>query len=155
MSASLLHVENLGIHFGPATDPVKAVDGISFDLASGETVAVVGESGSGKSVTALALTRLLSTPPARFVSGKIEFAGRDVLGLSDRELRAVRGKQIAYVFQEPSSSLNPVFTIGFQIREALELHRRRLPMCVPRLCMPSSAWEFAIPPAGWAIIRTS
>ena len=123
MSAPLLRVENLGIHFGPTDNPVKAVDGISFDLASGETVAVVGESGSGKSVTALALTRLLSTPPARFTSGKIEFSGRDILTLSDRELRALRGKQIAYVFQEPSSSLNPVFTIGFQIQEALQLHR--------------------------------
>jgi ABC-type dipeptide/oligopeptide/nickel transport system ATPase component len=123
MSAPLLHVENLGIQFGPASDPVKAVDGISFDLAEGETVAVVGESGSGKSVTALALTRLLATPPARYVSGRIDFAGQEMLTLPERELRAIRGKQIAYVFQEPASSLNPVFTIGYQIQEAIELHR--------------------------------
>jgi ABC-type dipeptide/oligopeptide/nickel transport system ATPase component len=123
MSAPLLHVENLGIHFGPESDPVKAVDGISFDLAAGETVAVVGESGSGKSVTALALTRLLATPPARYVSGRIDFAGREMLTLPERDLRAVRGKQIAYIFQEPASSLNPVFTIGYQIQEAIELHR--------------------------------
>jgi len=119
----LLHVENLGIHFGSPADPVKAVDGISFEMQTGETLAVVGESGSGKSVTALALTRLLATPPARIVSGKIEFEGRDVLQLPDSSLRSLRGKQIAYIFQEPSSSLNPVFTIGYQIREAIELHR--------------------------------
>ena len=109
---SLLRVENLGIQFGPAGDPVKAVDGISFGLNAGETLAVVGESGSGKSVSALALTRLLATPPARFVSGLIEFDGRDVLKMRERELRELRGKQIAYIFQEPGSSLNPVFTDG-------------------------------------------
>ena len=123
MSAPLLRVENLGVHFGPATDPVKAVDGISFAMQPGETLAVVGESGSGKSVTALALTRLLATPPARIVTGQIEFEGRDTLRLPDRELRSLRGSQIAYIFQEPASSLNPVFTIGYQIREAIELHR--------------------------------
>src|ERR1700722_7282134 len=120
---SLLNVENLAIQFGPPNDPVKAVDGISFGMNAGETLAVVGESGSGKSVTALALTRLLASPPARYVSGKIEFEGRDVLTMPKGELRHLRGKQIAYIFQEPGSSLNPVFTIGFQIREAIELHR--------------------------------
>jgi ABC-type dipeptide/oligopeptide/nickel transport system ATPase component len=123
MSAPLLRVENLGVHFGPVDDPVRAVDGISFAMAPGETLAVVGESGSGKSVTALALTRLLATPPARYVSGRIEFEGRDTLQMSNRDLRDLRGKQIAYIFQEPGSSLNPVFTIGYQIREAIELHR--------------------------------
>ena len=108
MSAPLLRVENLGVHFGPVDDPVKAVDGISFAMAPGETLAVVGESGSGKSVTALALTRLLASPPARYVSGRIEFEGRDTLQLSNRALRDLRGKQIAYIFQEPGSSLNPV-----------------------------------------------
>jgi len=123
MSTPLLHVENLGIHFGSMSDPVKAVDGISFDMATGETLAVVGESGSGKSVTALALTRLLAIPPARVVSGRIDFEGRDTLRMSEKELQTIRGKQIAYIFQEPSSSLNPVFTIEYQIREAIELHR--------------------------------
>jgi ABC-type dipeptide/oligopeptide/nickel transport system ATPase component len=122
-NAPLLRVENLGIQFGPKDNPVKAVDGISFSMKAGETLAVVGESGSGKSVTALALTRLLAAPPARYVSGSIEFAGQDVLHLRGKALRALRGKQIAYIFQEPGSSLNPVFTIGFQIREAIELHR--------------------------------
>ncbi len=119
----LLNVENLGIHFGPTNDPVKAVDGISFSMAAGETLAVVGESGSGKSVTALALTRLLAAPPARYVSGQIAFEGRNVLAMTPSELRTLRGNQIAYIFQEPGSSLNPVFTIGYQIREAIELHR--------------------------------
>jgi ABC-type dipeptide/oligopeptide/nickel transport system ATPase component len=117
--STLLRVENLGIHFGS----LKAVDGISFEIHAGETLAVVGESGSGKSVTALALTRLLASPPARYVSGKIEFEGRDVLLLPEKQLRGLRGKQIAYIFQEPGTSLNPVFTIGYQIREAIELHR--------------------------------
>ena len=120
---SLLSVENLAIQFGPADDPVRAVDGITFRMEPGETLAVVGESGSGKSVTALALTRLLAAPPARYVSGRINFDGRDVLKMPDRELRELRGAKIAYIFQEPGSSLNPVFTIGYQIREAIELHR--------------------------------
>jgi ABC-type dipeptide/oligopeptide/nickel transport system ATPase component len=123
MSAPFLRVENLGIEFGSADAPVKAVDGVSFSMAAGETLAVVGESGSGKSVTALALTRLLAAPPARYVSGSIQFQGREVMTMSQHELRALRGKQIAYIFQEPSSSLNPVFTIEYQIREAIELHR--------------------------------
>ena len=88
--SSLLRVENLGIQFGPPDDPVRAVDGISFAMNAGETLAVVGESGSGKSVTALALTRLLAAPPARYVSGKIEFEGRDVLQLPESELRSAR-----------------------------------------------------------------
>src|SRR5271156_5929382 len=123
MSTSLLRVENLGIQFGPPDDPVRAVDGVSFAMNAGETLAVVGESGSGKSVTTLALTRLLAAPPARYVSGRIEFEGRDMLQLPERDLRALRGSGIAYIFQEPSSSLTPVFTIGYQIREAIELHR--------------------------------
>src|ERR1700684_515971 len=123
MSTPLLRVENLGVQFGPPDDPVKAVDGVSFRMDAGETLAVVGESGSGKSVTALALTRLLAAPPARYVSGRINFEGRDVLKMPERELRELRGAKIAYIFQEPGSSLNPVFTIGYQIREAIELHR--------------------------------
>jgi ABC-type dipeptide/oligopeptide/nickel transport system ATPase component len=123
MSTPLLRVQNLGIQFGPANDPVKAVDGVSFMMQAGETLAVVGESGSGKSVTALALTRLLAAPPARYVSGQIEFEGRDILQLPENQLRGLRGRQIAYIFQEPGSSLNPVFTIGYQIREAIEMHR--------------------------------
>jgi ABC-type dipeptide/oligopeptide/nickel transport system ATPase component len=121
--SELLRVDHLAIHFGSGTELVKAVDDISFSMQTGETLAVVGESGSGKSVSALALTRLVAAPPARFASGSIRFEGRDVLAMNDAELRALRGAQIAYIFQEPGSSLNPVFTIGYQIREAIELHR--------------------------------
>ena len=96
---------------------------MSFDLAAGEVLAVVGESGSGKSVSALALTRLLPPAPTCEVVGTIELAGRALTGLTEAALSKVRGKEIAYIFQEPGTSLNPVYTIGFQIGEAIELHR--------------------------------
>jgi ABC-type dipeptide/oligopeptide/nickel transport system ATPase component len=115
----LLQVDSLNIRFGSAV----AVDGISFSVGKEETVAVVGESGSGKSVTALALTRLLPAPPACSVSGAIHLEGENILTLPPSRLRQVRGGKIAYIFQEPSSSLNPVFSISFQIKEALQLHR--------------------------------
>ena len=120
----LLAVRDLRISFFGDEGEVRAVDGISFSMKHGETLAVVGESGSGKSVTAMALTRLVPSPPARYVGGEILFKGRDTLKLSADELRKVRGAQISYVFQEPSTSLNPVFTIRSQVAEALELHRR-------------------------------
>jgi ABC-type dipeptide/oligopeptide/nickel transport system ATPase component len=101
---------------------VEAVRGISFGLAEGGTLAVVGESGSGKSVTALALTRLLPPPPTCTVAGRVLYHGRDVLTVGRDELRKIRGKEIAYVFQEPGASLNPVFTAGWQIAEAVKLH---------------------------------
>jgi ABC-type dipeptide/oligopeptide/nickel transport system ATPase component len=118
----LLSVENLRIAFHSRDRVVEAVRGISFALEAGRTLAIVGESGSGKSVTALSLTRLLPDPPACRVTGAIRYQDRDVLGLGRRELQALRGKEIAYVFQEPSSSLNPVFTVGAQIAEAVRLH---------------------------------
>jgi ABC-type dipeptide/oligopeptide/nickel transport system ATPase component len=119
----LLEVEGLRIEFRTDGAPVEAVKGVSFAVARGETVAIVGESGSGKSVTALALTRLLPEPPARIVAGSIRLDGREVLEMGAKELRSVRGARIAYVFQEPSTSLNPVFTLRTQIAEALRLHR--------------------------------
>src|SRR4051794_14822178 len=119
----LLDVRNLAIHFATETGMIEAVRGISFQLRAGETLAVVGESGSGKSVTGLALTRLLPEPPAVYRSGEILLEGRDVLKMGQRELRSLRGARIAYVFQEPSTSLNPVFTIRNQIAEAIRLHR--------------------------------
>lgn len=119
----LLDLRNLTIHFATETGTVEAVKGISMQLQAGETLAVVGESGSGKSVTGLALTRLLPEPPALYKSGEILFKGRDVLKMSPRELRELRGAQIAYIFQEPSTSLNPVFSIRSQIAEAIRLHR--------------------------------
>ncbi len=123
MSSPLLEIRDLSIHFHTETGVVEAVKNISFQLAKGETLAVVGESGSGKSVTGLALTRLLPEPPARYVSGQILLEGRDVLKMSARELRGIRGNKIAYIFQEPSTSLNPVFTIRSQIAEVIKLHR--------------------------------
>src|SRR5688572_30643827 len=119
----LLDIRNLAIHFKTEGGIIEAVKGISFTLEKGETLAIVGESGSGKSVTGLALTRLLPEPPAKYVSGEILLDGRDVLKMKPDELRAVRGNRIAYVFQEPSTSLNPVFTIRSQIAEAIRLHR--------------------------------
>jgi ABC-type dipeptide/oligopeptide/nickel transport system ATPase component len=122
-NAPLLDIRNLAIHFATETGIIEAVRGISFQLAAGETLAIVGESGSGKSVTGLALTRLLPEPPAVYSSGEILLDGKDVLKKSPRELREIRGNRIAYVFQEPSTSLNPVFTIRTQIAEAIKLHR--------------------------------
>jgi ABC-type dipeptide/oligopeptide/nickel transport system ATPase component len=120
---TLLDINNLCILFQGSGETLKAVDDISFSVAQGETLAIVGESGSGKSVTALALTRLLPEPPACQVSGSIFLDNRDILTLKGEELRKIRGKRIAYIFQEPSTSLNPVFSISNQIAEALTLHR--------------------------------
>jgi ABC-type dipeptide/oligopeptide/nickel transport system ATPase component len=119
----LLDVRALKIGFQGRHSFTQAVDGISFSMETGETVAVVGESGSGKSVTALAMTRLLPGPPLCRIEGEIHFQGRDLLRVSGSDLRRVRGKEIAYVFQEPSTSLNPVFTIGSQLAEVIRLHR--------------------------------
>ena len=118
----LLSVDGLRIEFGDARAPARAVDGVSFDIRERETVALVGESGCGKSLTALALARLLP-PAARIAGGNVTLGGRDMLGLSKSALRRARGGEIAYIFQEPATSLNPVFTVGSQIREALRLHR--------------------------------
>ncbi|MGF1450171.1 MAG: ABC transporter ATP-binding protein [Opitutales bacterium] len=118
----LLDVRDLRITFKGHQRTVEAVKGIDFTLERGKTLAVVGESGSGKSVTALSLTRLLPGPPACEVSGEIRYRGEDVLKAGREKLRDLRGKEIAYIFQEPASSLNPVFTIGHQIAEAVELH---------------------------------
>jgi ABC-type dipeptide/oligopeptide/nickel transport system ATPase component len=119
----LLEIKDLAIHFHTEGGVTEAVKGISFSMAKGETLAIVGESGSGKSVTGLALTRLLPEPPTVYKSGEILLNGRSVLKMSPRELRAIRGNEIAYIFQEPSTSLNPVFTIRNQIAEAIRLHR--------------------------------
>lgn len=122
----MLTIRDLRVDFGSGPDRVRAVKGIHLNIGSGETLALVGESGSGKSVTGMALTRLLPEPPAVYAGGEILFEGRDVLKMSPDELRRLRGGQIAYVFQEPSTSLNPVFTIRNQIAEAIHLHRREV-----------------------------
>src|SRR4030088_2539608 len=105
--APLLEVKNLAISFATENGTIEAVRNISFSMAKGETLAIVGESGSGKSVTGLALTRLLPEPPAVYKSGEILLDGKNVLSMSPRELRTIRGARIAYIFQEPSTSLNP------------------------------------------------
>ena len=119
----LLRVEGLRTQFRTRDGIVRAVDGVSFDVHPGETLAIVGESGCGKSVTAMSILRLLPMPPARIVAGSITFDGRDLLGLSEDEMRNVRGNLISMIFQEPMTSLNPVLTIGDQVAEALMLHR--------------------------------
>jgi len=119
----LLEVENLGTWFYTRQGIVKAVDSVDFGVASGETLAIVGESGCGKSMTALSLMRLIPDPPGRIVSGTIKLGGKDLLKLSEEEMRKVRGNDISMIFQEPMTSLNPVMTIGKQISEALILHR--------------------------------
>ncbi len=119
----LLEVRDLKIGFNSRRSRVEAVRGVSFSLEKGKTLAIVGESGSGKSVTSMALTRLLPPSPRCEVSGEALLDGRNLLDLSERQLCQVRGKRIAYVFQEPSTSLNPYFTVGSQIVEALRFHR--------------------------------
>lgn len=119
----LLQVDGLTVAFPGEEARVDAVRNVSFHINRGEAVAVVGESGSGKSVTALSLARLVPSPPAEFRSGRITFDGLDVFSLPQGRLRGLRGRGIAYIFQEPGTSLNPVFRIGSQIGEAIRLHR--------------------------------
>jgi oligopeptide/dipeptide ABC transporter ATP-binding protein len=119
---TLLQVKDLRTHFFTLEGVVKAVDGVSYDIREGETVAVVGESGCGKSVSALSIMRLVAYPPGRIVGGEIWFNGHDLLTLNDEEMRQVRGKEIAMIFQEPMTSLNPALTIGRQVTETLEAH---------------------------------
>ncbi|MBI2925000.1 MAG: ABC transporter ATP-binding protein [Verrucomicrobia bacterium] len=119
----LLELRNLQLEFGSGPDAARAVDGVSLRLEAGQTLCLVGESGSGKSVTALSIARLVPTPPARYVGGEIFLEGRDVLKMSARQLREIRGGVVSYVFQEPGASLNPVLRVGAQVREALKYHR--------------------------------
>ena len=125
--AKLLEITNLRTQFFTSAGVVQAVDGISYAVEEGETVAVVGESGCGKSVSALSILRLIPDPPGRVVDGRIEFMGEDLLQLADAEVRNIRGRQIAMIFQEPMTSLNPVLSIGRQLTETLEHHLRMSP----------------------------
>ena len=119
----MLEVRDLTISFRSDDGVVRAVQSVCFSVEKGETLAIVGESGSGKSVTAMALTRLLPEPPAIYESGQILFEGESILKMNEQMLRRLRGNQIAYIFQEPATSLNPVFTIYEQIAETIRLHR--------------------------------
>jgi peptide/nickel transport system ATP-binding protein len=123
LSVPLLAVDDLRTHFFTRDGVVRAVDGVSFGVAAGETLAVVGESGCGKSVTALSILRLVPSPPGRIVGGAIRFDGSDLLSLSEAEMRRIRGNAISMIFQEPMTSLNPVLTVARQIGETLVLHQ--------------------------------
>jgi oligopeptide/dipeptide ABC transporter ATP-binding protein len=121
--SNLLDVRNLQVSFFTDEGEVHAVEGVTFSIKRGETLALVGESGCGKSVTALSLAKLVATPPGVYKGGEILFEGEDVLRMDKNRLRQIRGAKISYVFQEPATSLNPVFRIGYQIKESLQLHR--------------------------------
>ena len=121
---SLLEVTDLRVHLFTSRGVVRAVDGVSFSLEAGRSLGIVGESGCGKTMTALSLMRLIPEPPARIVSGSIRFDGEDVVTMASNRLRALRGNRIAMIYQDPMTSLNPVFTVGEQIAEAVRLHRR-------------------------------
>jgi len=143
----LLIVEDLQTYFYTRRGVVKAVDGVSFTLNAGETLALVGESGSGKSVTCLSLVRLVPEPAGRIVGGKVLFAGEDLLRKGATEMRRVRGKHIAMVLQDPMTSLNPALTIGGQVAEVVRLHqgvrgatlRARVLEALTRLRIPGAA----------------
>ena len=120
--APLLEVKNLHTQFFTMEGVVKAVDGVSYDLQPGETLGLVGESGCGKSVSALSLMGLIPWPPGKVTEGEVIFEGEDLLKVEAEQMRAIRGKEIAMVFQEPMTSLNPVLTIGRQLTETMELH---------------------------------
>jgi oligopeptide/dipeptide ABC transporter ATP-binding protein len=121
--SELLRVQKLKTHFFTHEGTVRAVDGVSFTIHRGETLGLVGESGCGKSVTALSIMRLIPSPPGRILSGKVLFEGNDLLGLDKRQMRKIRGSKISMIFQEPMTSLDPVFTVGHEIIETVKLHQ--------------------------------
>jgi oligopeptide/dipeptide ABC transporter ATP-binding protein len=121
--SNLLDVRDLRVSFFADEGEVRAVDGVRFTIKTGETLALVGESGCGKSVTALSLAKLVATPPGVYKGGEVLLDGDDVLKMDKERLRKIRGAKISYIFQEPATSLNPVFRVGFQIKEVLQLHR--------------------------------
>src|SRR5207237_4816474 len=124
MAERLLEVKGLKTHFFTDEGVVRAVDGVDFYINKGETLGVVGESGCGKSVTALSIMRLIPTPPGRIVEGSITYDGRNLLELSNAQMRKIRGKEISMIFQEPMTSLNPVFTCCEQVAEPIGLHEQ-------------------------------
>src|SRR6058998_181551 len=121
--ADLIQVKNLRTSFFTPEGEVRAIDGVSFEIGESKTLGLVGESGCGKSVTSLSIMRLIPSPPGRIVGGEILYRGRDLLKLNNEEMRKIRGNEISMIFQEPMTSLNPVFTVGNQIGEAIRLHQ--------------------------------
>ena len=124
-NSDLLYIKNLSTYFNTEDGVAKAVQDVSLEIAKGRTFALVGESGCGKSVTALSVMRLIPDPPGKIIAGDVFFKEENLLSLSEREMRAVRGNKIAMIFQEPMTSLNPVYTIGDQIVEAIQLHQKK------------------------------
>lgn len=134
MTSNILEVRHLSTHFFTRAGRVKAADDVSFNILRGSTLALVGESGSGKSVTSLSIMRLVP-PPGKIIAGEVVFSGRDLVKLDDEQMRGLRGREIAMIFQDPMTSLNPVYTVGEQIAEAIQLHER-----LPR----KQAWTKAV-----------
>ena len=135
MQQPLLEIKDLNIGFDTDRGSIRPVRDVSLSIYPGQTAALVGESGCGKSVTAMSILRLIPSPPGKVLGGEVRFEGRDLLKLSEREMRSVRGKEIAMIFQEPMTSLNPVFTIGDQIAEQVERHKK---------VSKKAAWDRAI-----------
>lgn len=127
MPEPILKIKNLKVHFDTDEGLVKAVDGVDLELMKGSTLALVGESGCGKSVACMSVLRLIPSPPGRIAGGQIIYKGRDLLELTDKEMETIRGNEISMIFQEPMTSLNPVFTVGDQIKEAIMLHQKKGP----------------------------
>ena len=120
----LLRIKDLRTHFYSSGKTIKALDGVSFEIEEGVTFGLVGESGCGKSVTALSILQLIPDPPGKIIGGEIFFKGKDLLKLQEKEIRSMRGKEISMIFQEPMTSLNPVFRIGQQVAEVIRLHQK-------------------------------
>ena len=139
----LLEVKNLRTYFDVEGRTAKAIDGVSFHIFANEVFGLVGESGSGKSVASLSIMRLIPNPPGRIEGGEILFRGKDLLKLPHAEMRKIRGNEISMIFQEPMTALNPVFTIGFQLREAIRHHQPQMTKhrrtTAPSRCSSSSA----------------
>ena len=123
---ALLHIENLTVEFGKEKNPFRAVDNVSLQIEKGEVLGIVGESGSGKSVTAKAVMGLIDWP-GRVMAENLEFDGQDLQTMPDKQRRKITGREVAMIFQEPMTSLNPCFTVGFQIAEALKIHEGGTP----------------------------
>lgn len=126
MSEKILEVRDLKVQFNTDHGLVTAVDGVNFDVYKGKSIGIVGESGSGKSVSALSIMGLIPNPPGKIAGGQVLFKGENLLEYSEHKMRSIRGNKIAMIFQEPMTSLNPVFTVGNQIEEVLQLHQKEL-----------------------------
>jgi len=152
----ILRVSSLRTSFFTEDGEVKAVDDVSFDVLKGRTLGIVGESGCGKSVTSLSIMRLIQRPPGKIVGGRIEYKGRNLIEIPEAEMRALRGNEISMIFQEPMTSLNPVFTVGNQLCEAIALHQDLSRSAIHEKAVPCSGWSASRHPrSGFGITPTS